>query len=100
MRTSSAAFVRGVLLGAMALAGSAPNAGAVSRHVKDACREDYFNYCNKYDVGSSALRQCMRKNQRRLSPTCVNALVSSGEASPAEVARARARAQTRRAYNR
>jgi len=100
MRMSSTALLRGVLLGAMSLAVFAPNAGAVSKHVKDACREDYFNYCNKYDVGSSALRQCMRKNQRRLSATCVNALVSSGDASRAEVARARARAQTRRVHNR
>lgn len=65
------------------------DAGAVSREVRQACRQDYFDFCNRFEVGSPALRQCMRRNKRRLSDGCVSALVASGEATPAERARAR-----------
>lgn len=65
---------------AMALTLASSGADAVSRQVRDACRQDYYDYCNGLEVGSATLRQCMRKNQRRLSDDCATALVRSGEA--------------------
>jgi hypothetical protein len=52
---------------------------AVSRTVRKACREDYFSFCNQHEVGSSALRSCMKKNRYKLSDGCTNALLASGE---------------------
>jgi hypothetical protein len=70
-----------------ALALQVSQAAAVSPMVKVACMSDYFNYCSQHAVGSQALRQCMRANGANLSKRCVNALVSAGEVSAAEVER-------------
>jgi hypothetical protein len=65
---------------------------AVSSSVKFACMSDYLSYCSQHEVGSQALRQCMRANGPRLSARCVKALVGAGEVSQAEVARRSAKA--------
>lgn len=61
-------------------------ASAVSERVKQACRGDYFQFCPSYEVGSSALRQCMRAQGKHLSLACRRALAADGE-MPAKYAR-------------
>jgi hypothetical protein len=81
---------RSALLGALALGALAlpvTEAFAVSEQVKMACADDYFSYCSAYEVGSAKLRQCMRAVGPKLSRGCINALISAGEVSKAEVAR-------------
>ncbi len=51
-----------------------------------------MEHCNTHEVGSEALRACMRKAGPKLSPTCVDALVDAGEVSAEEVAKKRAAA--------
>jgi hypothetical protein len=60
-------------------------ASAVSEKVRKLCRDDYMSHCSSYEVGSDALRQCMRKAGRKLSRSCVDALVEAGEISRKEV---------------
>ncbi|MGD9785986.1 MAG: hypothetical protein AB7E80_15100 [Hyphomicrobiaceae bacterium] len=60
---------------------------AVSLSVQRACTSDYLSYCSQHPVGSAALRGCMSANGTRLSGRCVNALISAGEVSKAEVSR-------------
>lgn len=76
---------------AIALAVVLPQqAEAVSEKVRKACRDDYFNHCNTFEVGSAELRQCMRKVGRKLTKPCVDALVDAGEISRKEVEERRA----------
>lgn len=63
---------------------SPSDAHAVSANVRAACGGDYTAYCAMHALGSQALRVCMRVNRQRLSPRCRHALVTSGEATPAE----------------
>jgi adenylate kinase len=65
-------------------------AGAVSERVRTACRHDYTTFCSAHEVGSDALRQCMHKADKKLSPSCIDALVEAGEISAKEVQRRRA----------
>lgn len=60
---------------------------AVSQSVKQACKNDYFAHCSAHAVGSSALRSCMRKVGKRLSSSCVKALVKSGEVTKADLSK-------------
>ena len=68
-------------------------ADAIDERVRHACSGDYAAFCSAYQVGSEALRQCMRKADKKLSPGCIDALVAAGEVSGAEVKRRRASAQ-------
>ena len=54
-------------------------AAAVSERVKQACKGDYFQFCPSYQVGTTALRQCMRSQGRNLSLACRRALAAEGE---------------------
>jgi adenylate kinase len=81
----------GVLYSSLAVLVAGP-AGAVDQRVKDACRQDYFNHCSSFAVGSEELRACMRKVDKDLSPACIDALVAAGEVSAKEVERRRAAA--------
>ncbi|HPG89876.1 MAG TPA: hypothetical protein PLD46_09495 [Hyphomicrobium sp.] len=88
---------RVVFTTAIALGGllSAPSeANAVSLRVKLACASDYYKHCSAYSPGSSEVRQCMRAIGAGLSRGCVDALVSAGEVSKAEVDRRRSASQT------
>lgn len=58
---------------------SAGFANAASARVERACKNDYFQFCPSYEVGSAGLRNCMRQAGRRLSPRCIDALRDSGE---------------------
>jgi hypothetical protein len=80
---------RFLLAGALASATMlfAANAGAVSDGVRSACQSDYFAYCSAHDPDGPGVRQCMNRNGKRLSQPCVEALISAGEVSRAEVAR-------------
>ena len=69
------------------LIGMASHANAVSLRVQMACAGDYYAYCSKYPTEGPQVRQCMRANGHKLSSSCVNALISAGEVSKAEVAR-------------
>ena len=84
MRLASIAVIIGLVT-----AGSQP-ALAYSEKVKNACKNDYMTHCNTYEVGSAALKQCMRKAGPKLEPKCVDALVDAGEVSAQEVASRRA----------
>ena len=64
---------------AVAVAGHAAPAYAVSAKVKKACAGDYKRLCPQYKVGSAALRACMEAKQFSLSSGCVQALIDSGE---------------------
>jgi hypothetical protein len=64
---------------AAVFAGSVTSASAVSERVKNACYNDYTRFCPAYAVGSSALRQCMRSAQNKLSNKCKSALRAAGE---------------------
>lgn len=66
---------------------SAGNAYAVSDRVKSACRNDYFQHCSQYAVGSDELRQCMRNVGEDLSTPCLVALVQEGEITKEDVTR-------------
>jgi hypothetical protein len=74
-----------------ALALSNGSAFAVSDQVRDACKDDYFLHCSAYEVGSDALRQCMRNVGEGLSTPCLVALVHDGEITKADVDRYNAR---------
>jgi hypothetical protein len=73
-------------LSALCLTGPV-NAQSYSKAVKQYCAADYHKYCGEYGLESAALRVCMDKNGRSLSKACVNALITSGEVSQAEVNR-------------
>lgn len=76
-----------IALAVGALTVSASSAFAVSSQVRVACRGDYFAFCSQHEVGSQALRQCMRAHAKQLSSGCKSALLSSGEAGKTSVAR-------------
>jgi hypothetical protein len=79
---SKTLFLIAVLL---LLAVSGYEAAAVSKRVKDACRADYRAYCSAHEVGSEALRSCMRSVKHKLSKRCVRVLAEEGEASDADI---------------
>jgi hypothetical protein len=60
---------------------------AVSERVQQACRDDYYQHCSQYSVGTEELRQCMRKVGEGLSAPCLVALVQDGEITKEDVDR-------------
>jgi hypothetical protein len=58
-----------------------------SKAVQKACANDYKQHCGQYGIESEALRLCMDRAGRKLTQTCVNALVADGEVSKEEVER-------------
>ncbi|WP_156150841.1 hypothetical protein [Hyphomicrobium sp. 99] len=68
------------------LLASAP-AYAVSDHVRLACRDDYYQHCSQFSIGTEELHQCMRKVGEGLSAPCLVALVQAGEITQADVQR-------------
>jgi hypothetical protein len=73
-------------LSALCFAGAA-HADSYSKAVQKSCAADYHKYCGEYGLETAGLRACMDRNGKSLSKTCVNALVSSGEVTQAEVDR-------------
>jgi hypothetical protein len=83
--TSLRLLAAAIALGSVAFHSS--QASAVSLSVQLACAADYYAYCSKHDPDGPGVRTCMRANGHKLSKRCVNALVSAGEVSKAEVER-------------
>ena len=73
-------------LSTLCLAGTA-HADSYSKAVRKSCAADYHKYCGDYGIETAGLRSCMDRNGKSLSKSCVNALVSSGEVTQAEVDR-------------
>ena len=71
-------------LSTLCLAGTA-HANSYSKAVRKSCAADYHKYCGDYELETAGLRSCMDRNGKSLSKSCVNALVSSGEVTQAEV---------------
>ena len=69
--------------------GAVAEAQTYSKVVTKSCQADYKKFCGEYGIESAGLRSCMDRNGGKLSKTCVNALVKSGEVSQAEVDRRR-----------
>ena len=65
----------------------ATQAFAYSDAVINACTDDYLAHCSAYDENSAQGERCMRAVGGKLSQSCVNALVASGEVSKGEVKR-------------
>jgi hypothetical protein len=66
--------------------------GALAQHtyskaVQKACAQDYKAHCGQYGIETDALRLCMDRAGRRLTKTCIDALVAAGEVSKQEVER-------------
>ena len=76
-----------ITLGTVAITSQA---SAASLAVQLACASDYYAYCSKHDPDGPGVRGCMRAAGPKLSDRCINALVSAGEVSKAEVDRRRA----------
>ncbi len=71
---------------AVALAVVLPQqAGAVSEKVRKACRDDYMTHCNTLRWGATSSSSACGKAGRKLSRSCVDALVEAGEISRKEV---------------
>ena len=85
MKSYSATWV--VAFASVACLAGAAWAAPITKAVQAACKNDYKNYCGEYGLETAALRSCMDRNGHKLSKTCVNALVNSGEVSQAEVDR-------------
>jgi len=66
---------------------SSAGAYAVSDNVRQACKDDYYQHCSQFSVGTEELRQCMRKVGEGLSAPCLVALVQAGEITQADVER-------------
>lgn len=84
---SAARIITGACMGLGTLFLSITGADAVDSRVRSACTSDYFAYCSQHDPDGSGVRRCMRTNGRKLSQSCLNALVAAGEVSRKEVAR-------------
>lgn len=84
-------MTRAAFLATIFLALSVSGAYAVSPEVENACRDDYYTYCSRHEVGSKALRSCMRAARDKLTPRCARALAKSGEATSDDIRRYKAR---------
>ena len=56
-------------------------AGQITERQKRDCRGDYQRYCNAYGLGTEGLRACMSRSFKKLTNSCVAALVDAGEVS-------------------
>ena len=66
---------------------AAAQAGAYSKAVQQYCRADYKKFCGDYGLETSGLRSMHDRNGKKLSKTCVKALLRDGYVSQAEVNR-------------
>ena len=73
---------------------SAVAATAVTEREKRDCRADYHRYCRQYGLGTEALRACMSRSIKKISNSCVAALVDAGEMTQAQADKLRQKAKT------
>jgi len=59
-------------------------AAPITEREREDCQADYQRYCRIYPLGSDVLRTCMTRSVRRLSRSCVEALVEAGEMTGAQ----------------
>jgi len=59
----------------------------ITQDEKKYCADAYHKYCGEYGLDSAALRDCMDRNGRSLSHSCIEALIDAGEVSRGEVER-------------
>jgi hypothetical protein len=59
-------------------------AAPITEREREDCQADYQRYCRIYPLGSDVLRTCMSRSVRRLSRSCVEALVEAGEMTGAQ----------------
>jgi hypothetical protein len=86
MSNHSAGLVLATCLFALSVSGASAQ-HTYSKAVQKACANDYKRHCGQYGIETQALRLCMDKAGQRLTNTCVNALIASGEVSKQEVER-------------
>lgn len=67
------------------LALASPALAEVNDAVRNACRDDYHKFCDNLEVGSDALRTCMRTNATSLSKECLKALVDNQEVTQQDI---------------
>lgn len=61
------------------LAGPTLAMAEYSPAVKQACKNDYKRFCGQFAPQDPGLRPCMDKAGKRLTRTCVDALIDAGE---------------------
>ena len=93
-KTSSSLRILAAAIALGTIGFHANQASASSLAVQLACASDYYAYCSKHDPDGPGVRGCMRANGPKLSQRCVNALVSAGEVTRAEVERGEAAAKS------
>jgi len=83
--------VWGLLVGVGLLCVPLSNAQArnITQEERRFCAQAYHQYCGEYGLDSAALRDCMDRNGRYLTHSCVEALIDAGEVSRSEVERRR-----------
>jgi hypothetical protein len=91
MNVCRAIFVAAISTACFAGAAEAAES-SYSKAVQKSCKMDYKKFCGDYGLETAALRNCMDRNGEKLSNSCVNALVASGEVSKAEVDRRKKKA--------
>jgi hypothetical protein len=84
MVSRRAKYSAGLYAAACALVAFPALAVPVTEREREACRADYQRYCRIYPLGSDALHTCMSRAIRRLSRSCVEALVDAGEMTRAQ----------------
>jgi hypothetical protein len=83
----TAALLCVTFLFAVLAAGPGTAQHTYSEAVQKACASDYKQHCHEYGIETEALRLCMDRAGRKLTKTCVDALVADGEVSKQEVER-------------
>ena len=86
-KTSSSLRILAATIALGSVAFHSTQASAASLAVQLACATDYYAYCSKHDPDGPGVRACMNAAGPKLSNRCINALVSAGEVSKAEVER-------------
>jgi hypothetical protein len=76
-----------ILLAALAV--TTPAEARLTERVKTACASDYLQFCGQYPPESFQTIDCMKKNARRLTRVCRNAVEEDGV--PASSSRRRRR---------
>jgi len=78
-------MTRPTIIAALAVLAASPAFAEVNDAVRNACRDDYHKFCENLEVGSDALRACMRENATSLSKECLGALVTNNEVTQQDI---------------
>jgi hypothetical protein len=86
VRNRNAGFAVATCLLVLSVSGASAQ-HTYSKAVQKACANDYKRHCGQYGIETQALRLCMDKAGQRLTKSCIDALVASGEVRKQEVER-------------